>query len=432
MRRSLTDAFLRNLMPPAAGRLEIWDSGVNGLVFRLTPTGAASWCVRARTADGKAVRPKLGTYPALGLSAARKRALIMLGAVQSGSDPVAEKRQKRAERRQAMAEPTVAQRLAAWQQARATDPARPWSASTAATVARMVRSEIEPALGSRRLVQTTRADWVALVEAKRMAGAPAMASLLYRTISSFLNHAEASGWIAAPLLPRKGAKTLAPPPPARARALSDTELQAVWLAAGQEAPKVRAFLRLLILSAAREGEVAGVRVGEVNLASGLWRLPGNRTKNRQPLTLPLCDLALAELRAVWPEEPTDPDRALLGRFPDSPLQGFAKIKRRLDERLAAFALNAGVAAPEPWRLHDLRRTARTGMTRLGVPRDHAEAALNHISGRSTLERTYDRHDFGPEVLAALRRWQAHVAELVASVTPVLRRADTRRRRETVA
>jgi integrase len=412
MRRSLTDALLRSLQPPGSGRLEIWDTAINGLVFRLTPTGAASWCVRARTQDGKAVRPRLGTYPALGLSAARRQALVTLAAVQTGTDPVAEKRERRAARARDLAEPTVAQRLTAWQAARAADPARPWSASTAATVARMVKADIVPALGSRRLIDTARGDWVSLVEQKRKAGAPAMASLLYRTLSSFLNHAEASGWIAAPLLPRKGAKTLAPPPPSRARVLSDEELRAVWIAAGQEASKVSAFLRLLILTAAREGEVAGVRAGEIDLTAGIWLLPGVRTKNRQALTLPLCDLALAALHAVWPAEAPDADRMLLGRFPDAPLQGFAKIKRRLDDRLAALALNAGAEPPAPWRLHDLRRTARTGMTRLGIPRDHAEAALNHISGRSVLERTYDRHDYGPEVLAALRAWQAHVAALV--------------------
>jgi hypothetical protein len=52
------------------------------------------------------------------------------------------------------------------------------------------------------------------------------------------------------------------------------------------------------------------------------------------------------------------------------------------------------------------------MTRLGVPRDHAEAAINHLSGRSKLERTYDRHDYSAEIVAALSRWQAHVAALV--------------------
>jgi hypothetical protein len=49
---------------------------------------------------------------------------------------------------------------------------------------------------------------------------------------------------------------------------------------------------------------------------------------------------------------------------------------------------------------------------LGVPREHAEAAINHISGRSALERTYDRHDYADEVIVALSTWQAHVAEIV--------------------
>jgi hypothetical protein len=44
---------------------------------------------------------------------------------------------------------------------------------------------------------------------------------------------------------------------------------------------------------------------------------------------------------------------------------------------------------------------------------HAERALNHVSGQSALERTYDVHNYEAEVLAALRRWQAHVASLVA-------------------
>jgi hypothetical protein len=71
------------------------------------------------------------------------------------------------------------------------------------------------------------------------------------------------------------------------------------------------------------------------------------------------------------------------------------------------------------------------MTRLGVSRADAEAALNHASGRSAIERTYDRHDYALEVIAALSRWQAHVAALVmsaptAEVVP-LRRGDKGRR-----
>jgi len=282
MRRDLTDVYLRAVKPPASGRIELWDSRVRGLCFRLTAAGAAAWTVRGRAADGRHTRVTLGTYPALGLADARRAALDALAALQRGADPVAEKRQARAKRKAERAEPTVAERLAQWQQAKA---AR-WSDRHAAEVARLAARDIVPRLGKRALRQTSRADWVALIEAKRRA-APAAAALLYRSVSGFLNFAEAAGWIDAPILPRKGALTLAPPPPSRDRALTDDELRLLWQATETEAPKPRAFVRLLIMTAAREAEVAGIRAGEVDLASGRWNLPAARTKNGRPLTIPL-------------------------------------------------------------------------------------------------------------------------------------------------
>jgi integrase len=169
-------------------------------------------------------------------------------------------------------------------------------------------------------------------------------------------------------------------------------------------PKPRAFVRLLILTAAREMEVADIATGEVALEAGRWTIPQGRTKNGTPHTVPLCPLALAELSAVWPGDGKGPAlrRRLLGATGGG-LRGFSKLKARLD----------ALSGVRGWRWHDLRRTARTGMTRLGVARDHAEAAINHVSGRSALERTYDRHDYAAEVVTALSTWQAHVAELVA-------------------
>jgi hypothetical protein len=428
MPRDLTDAFLRSLKPPPSGRIELADGRVRGLWFRLTAAGAGSWCVRTRTADGKQTRPALGTWPALGIAEARRAALDTLARVHRGADPVAAKRAARKARTHALAEPTVADRLAEWQALRVADPRKPWSARYAREVAGLARRDILPALGKRRLRDTSRADWVRLIETKWRAGAPGQAALLYRVVSSFLNHAEAAGWVAAPLLPRKGAATLAPPPAARARVLDDTELAELWQATEREAPKVRAFIRLLILTAAREGEVAGIEAGECDLGAGLWSLPAARCKNGQGITLPLGALALTELRAVWPNDAPEPDRRLLGRFPSAPLSGFSKVKARVDAAIAAARRAAGIAEPiPPWRWHDLRRTARTGMTRLGVSRDHAEAALNHLSFRSALERTYDRHDYREEILAALRLWQAHVAAVVAGAAPVVALAEARRK-----
>jgi integrase len=415
MRRDLTDVFLRNLKPPQRGRSEIRDSKVRGLVLRMTPTGAATWSVRALLRDGRHTRVNLGTYPALSLAEARKVALAALARIHQGSDLVAEKRTARAARKAALAEASVAERLTQWQQTKASR----WSDRYAAEVKRLVEREIVPALGTKPLRMTTREDWTALVARKR-ASAPVVAGHLYRVASSFLHHAEAEGWIDSPILPRKGAARLAPPPPPRERALSDDELIAVWIASATEPPKSRAFVRLLILTGCRRAEAAGITTGEVDRAAGLWRLPGTRTKNRRPHLMPLCELALAELDAVWPEhaEEAGDDWRLLGAH-GSAFVGFSKLKARIDAKATLAA---------PWCWHDLRRTCRSGMARLGIDRLHAARALNHVSAQSRLERTYDTHDYEAEVIAALRRWQAHVASLVmpapgAAIVP-LRRSRT--------
>jgi integrase len=399
MRRDLTDVFLRTLKPPQRGRIELRDTKVRGLVLRMTPTGAATWSVRAVLRDGRHTRVNLGRYPGTSLAEARKAALDALARIHRGADLVSEKRAARAARKAMATEATVAERLTQWQQAKA---AR-WSDRHAAEVARLVEREIVPALGRKPLRATTREDWTALV-AKRRVEAPALAALLYRVASSFLNHAEAAGWIDTPLLPRRGSARLAPPPPPRERALSDDELIAVWNASATEPPKTRTLIRLMILTACRRGEAAGITTGEVDRAAGLWRLPAERSKNRRPHIMPLCELALAELDAVWPEhaEEAGSDWCLLGAH-GSAFVGFSKLKARIDAK-------AGIA---PWCWHDLRRSVRTGLARLGVDRLHAERALNHASAQSRLERTYDTHDYEAEVIAALRRWQAHVASLVA-------------------
>jgi integrase len=412
MQREITDAWLRTLVPPATGRIEIWDRRVRGLVLRVTANGTFSWSARARTAEGKRTRPKLGTWPAMGLSEARKLALAATADIQRGGDPVAARRAAKAARAARAGLPTVADRLVEWQAAKAGQ----WSDRYRSEVARLCSVEIVPKLGRRPLLETTRLDWTDLIAVKHRRSA-GVGSMLYRTAAAFLNHAEAHGWVPLPLLPRKGLAVIAPPVPARERVLTDAELRAIWLGAETMRPKPRAFVRLLAMTAAREMEVADIATGEIDFNARRWAIPGERTKNHRGIVVPLHPLLIAELRAVWPEhgERAGSSWRLLGGIAGSGLRGFSPIKRALDKA-------SGVTG---WRWHDLRRTARTGFTRLGVSRDHAEAALNHISGRTALERVYDRHDFAPEVIAAIGRWQAHVAALVtdppsAEVVPLRR------------
>jgi integrase len=69
---------------------------------------------------------------------------------------------------------------------------------------------------------------------------------------------------------------------------------------------------------------------------------------------------------------------------------------------------------EPWRLHDLRRTAATGMADIGIAPHIIEAVLNHVSGaRAGVAGIYNRAQYADEKRVALERWAAHVQGVVS-------------------
>jgi integrase len=396
MQIAITDLMLRNLKPPQSGRLVIHDTK-SPAVLRVTSAGTATWSVSVRTKDGKRTQPTLGRWPAMGVGAARKAALATLTAIHQGGDPVAERRTARAEREARATLPTVAQLLADWQTAKASR----WSTRYQSEVRRLCQREIVLKLGKRLLVETTRRDWTTMIAAVHRR-APGVGNMLYKACAAFLNDAEARGLIPAPLLPRKGMAFIAPAVDARERVLSNDEVKAVWDATSRLTPKPRCFVRLLLLTGCRRAEAANISIAEVHMANCTWSIPGSRTKNGRGYTVPLNDTLLADLRAVMPAHNRAPSWKLLGGVPGSGLAGFGRAKAIVDRW-------SGVTA---WRWHDLRRTCRSGLSAIGIAPDIAERALNHISHASQLQRIYDRHSYGDEIIAALSRWQAHVAALV--------------------
>jgi integrase len=194
----------------------------------------------------------------------------------------------------------------------------------------------------------------------------------------------------------------------RDRVLTDAEIQKFWQAADAE-QHVGPLLKLLLLTGARLNEVAGLRRSE--LSNDTWTLPAARAKNGRTHVVPLPPLA-CELIAAVPNIGSDLLWTTNGR---TPVSGWSKTKRRLD---------AAMNIP-PWRLHDLRRTAATGMAEIGIAPHIVEACLNHISGsKSGVAGTYNRAVYGPEKKVALERWASHVAGLVtgasANVVPMRR------------
>jgi integrase len=151
---------------------------------------------------------------------------------------------------------------------------------------------------------------------------------------------------------------------------------------------------------------------ELDTISGLWTLPGARTKNRREHLLPLVPAALALLPprrngrdflfGDGPRRSGDPHRGF---------SGWSKSKTTLDARIAE-----ALGEPLPhWTVHDLRRSASTVMAdRLGVLPHIVEAILNHVSGhRAGVAGVYNRARYAAEMREALERWAEHVTALPA-------------------
>jgi integrase len=91
--------------------------------------------------------------------------------------------------------------------------------------------------------------------------------------------------------------------------------------------------------------------------------------------------------------------------------GFSKAKTELDKTIAAIREREGRPPMPRWTLHDLRRTARSLMSRAKVPTDHAERVLGHVIGG--VRETYDRYEYldekrhALEQLARLVDWIVH-------------------------
>jgi integrase len=185
----------------------------------------------------------------------------------------------------------------------------------------------------------------------------------------------------------------------RTRVLSKTELRSIWRALRDD--DYGAILKLLLLTGQRAAEIGSLRWDEVT--DGEISLTGTRTKNKRPHKIPLSTPAKAIL---------DKRRVLgrvfvFGRNDSAGFGGWGVCKERLDARLAKIN--------EPWVVHDLRRTAVTGMCELGILPHIVEAVVNHVSGhKGGVAGIYNRAAYDTEKRDALDRWAEHVLAIVGA------------------
>ena len=185
----------------------------------------------------------------------------------------------------------------------------------------------------------------------------------------------------------------------RERSLSNAETGAVWLGAADS--DYGQILKLLLLTGCRRSEIGDLKWSELDTEARTITLPRERTKNHQQHIVPLSDAAMSILASI---KHRDRDY-VFGRTRAGGFSGWSKSKDDFDKV---------VKLKEPWTVHDLRRTVRTGLGELGIQPHIAEAVLNHIPPK--LIRTYDRNKYESEKRAALDQWATHLKTVVAQAS----------------
>lgn len=408
-------------------RKEIPDGDMPGLRLVVQPTGAKAWIYRYRF-RGQPKKVTLGGYPQITLAGARELARAAARIKAEGRDPAEEKKKRITAEKEADLAEEVAEAAAAAEASRAVS-----DYSIMDTVQKLVfefarlylpkvrsaryRANFGLLLGVTRgadgewkatedggyvlsnwgaapIMSVIRNDVIAVLD-KVALGTDVHANRVLAAIRKLFNWAEERDIEHAdPCRKIKRPQREI----ARDHVINDAELRAIWLASYKLKPSRGPFIRMLMLTMQRRGEVAGMRWSELDIGKKIWEIPGSRTKNGVTNIVPMPDAAMEILRSVNRFEGSDFVFSLTGK---NPINDFTNIKKGLD------ALEPKI---REWRLHDLRRTGRTNLPRLGVSGEIGERILNHVL--PGIQSVYNRYEYLDEKRGALEKYAQFVESLV--------------------
>ena len=371
----LTTRFVGSVQPTSGKQVDYYDATVKGFVLRVSPGGKKTWGVFYRRGRSNR-RLTLGDFPRLGLADARQRAREALSRIALGGDPAVD----RAADRKAM---TFSELSTSYLDLHACHK------RSGREDARIIRVELLPQWRRLLAKEITRRDVRELLRRIADRPAPIMANRTLALVRKMFNFA-----IEEELVRDNPAQRVKRPAPERPRdrVLSEDEIRTVWSALESESAVISSAIRLMLLTAQRSGEVLSMQWVNVDLLSGWWTIPSDRSKNGQSHRVPLSEPARRILLSLREEEASSPwvFRSPRGKEP-KPVEHIQKAVERIRNR-------AGVE----FRGHDLRRTAASLMVGSGVPRLVVSKILNHAE--SGVTSVYDRHSYDPEKRAALEQW----------------------------
>jgi integrase len=360
--RQLTDRFCDRVN--AESQIDYFDDAVTGLALRVSPTKKA-WIWLHTGLDGKRKRLTFGTYPAISLAAARGKVETMRRELEVGLPP-------KTETFRAICDEYL----------------RRAKVRTKADRQRTLERLVYPSLGSRPIDDIRRSEIIRLLDGIEDANGPVMADRTLALVRKIMNwHATRSDDFRSPIV--RGMARVRPSERARERVLTDDEIRAIW-ANGNGV--FGHFVQFLLLTGARRSEASEMTWAEID--GGDWTLPAARNKTKVDLVRPLSRAAQDTLPPKQGEYVFTTD----GR---SPISGFSKFKRAFDK----------ATGTKGWTLHDCRRSARSLMSRAGVPTDHAERCLGHVIGG--VRGVYDRHEYHREKAQAFDALASLVERIVS-------------------
>jgi integrase len=420
-----------------------------GLMVTIYSDGTATFVMRYTRPEGSRVLMPIGPYGKAGLSladacAAHDAALTLLA---KGVDPIEdrERRQRDAEqaRRERAGADTVVKlveqfvhrklRAERWDAFTSTwvrdskanikarkrpdaaaallgysDPAAP--APRRKTKHKPVATLISE-LGQLKARDVTRRQLIELLDGIVERGSPVTANRVHALLTQLFTWAAAKDLI--PASPMAGVARPGGEERPRQRVLTPGEIRAFWtkLTDADMAKPTRLALRILLVTAQRRGELTFAKWAHFDFERKLWTIPVELLKTSharraepEPHVVPLSPLAielLGQLHAI-----TGQGNYVLPAHADK-TKDHSYSERVLSRAVRQNANHFGIPHFSP---HDLRRTAASSMTKLGIPRLHVEKVLNHSTG--DIAEVYDRHDYAPEKRTALDRWAEYLKKLL--------------------
>jgi integrase len=401
-KNGFTTKYLDNLKF-APKRFEIADPGAKGLRLRVSPGGTKTFIWYYR--DGAKIRRlTLGLYgygeDRLRLDKARQKINTTKARLNDGIKPHAES---------ANAPRTVTDLCEFFYQRRIEGiRKRP------DVVRQVLDHDIIPVIGTRRISSITPPTLARVIDKVVDRGATVHANKVLGILKQIFNYAQARGFVdLSPAHPLK-AQDLGIISNIRERALDTDdegeaqadliEICALWHAldkAPKLSPQCRYGTKILLLTGVRSGELRLARWEHVDFDNALWKIPAGNTKNAKAWSVPLSDMAVTLFEELH-DEANGSDWVLRSADREAPItdKAMARAVRRL------FSLkdknNKQLLDIPQFYPHDLRRTLRTHLSRLGIAPHIAEKCLNH--SLSKIGKTYDKHTFIDDRREALQLW----------------------------